>query len=153
MKHTYFFIILSQAFWAPLVAQRVKNLPAVQGNQVQSLDWEDPLEKGKATHSGVPAWRIHGQRSLAGYSPWDQRVRHDQVTNTHTLLTVHLRFIFLNLLFVLEYNQLALYWQLQVDCVSTWTCMYHSPQLASHPGCHTTLSRAPCTAEPCRFPL
>ena len=75
--------------------QRVKNLPAVQGNQVQSLDWEDPLEKGKATHSGVPAWRIHGQRSLAGYSPWGQRVRHDQVTNTHTLLTVHLRFIFL----------------------------------------------------------
>ena len=70
MKHTYFFIILSQAFWASLVAQRVKNLPAMQGNQVQSLDWEDPLEKGKATHSGIPAWRIHGQRSLAGYSPW-----------------------------------------------------------------------------------
>ena len=47
-----------------------KPLPAVQETRVQSLDWEDPLEKGKATHSGVPAWRIHGQRGLSGYCPW-----------------------------------------------------------------------------------
>ena len=56
---------------APLVAQMVKNLPAVQENQVQSLGREDPLEKGMATHSSILAWRIHGQRSLAGYSPLD----------------------------------------------------------------------------------
>ena len=37
--------------------------------QVQFLDWEDPLEKGMATHSSILAWRIHGQRNLAGYSP------------------------------------------------------------------------------------
>ena len=38
---------------------------------VWSLDWEDPLEKVRATHSGILAWRIiHGQRSLVGYSPW-----------------------------------------------------------------------------------
>ena len=36
----------------------VKNLPAMQETQVQSLGWEDPLEKGKATHSSILAWRI-----------------------------------------------------------------------------------------------
>ena len=40
------------------MAQRVKNLPAVQETQVRSLDWEDPLEKGMATHSSILAWRI-----------------------------------------------------------------------------------------------
>ena len=44
-----------QAF---LVAQTVKNLPAVQEAQVQSLGWEDPLEKGMDTHSSILAWRI-----------------------------------------------------------------------------------------------
>ena len=42
----------------PWVAQMVKNLPAVQETQVQSLGWEDPLEKGMATHSSIVAWRI-----------------------------------------------------------------------------------------------
>ena len=37
--------------------QMVKNLPATQGTSVQSLDWEDPLEKGMATHSSILAWR------------------------------------------------------------------------------------------------
>ena len=41
-----------------LVAQMVKNLPAMQETQIQSLGREDPLEKGKATHSGFPVWRI-----------------------------------------------------------------------------------------------
>ena len=41
-----------------LVAQLVKNLPAMQEIWVRSLDWEDPLEKGKATHSSILAWRI-----------------------------------------------------------------------------------------------
>ena len=53
-----------------LVAQTVKNPPAMQETWIQSLRWEDPLEKGMATHSSILAWRIHGQRSLAGYSPW-----------------------------------------------------------------------------------
>ena len=47
-----------QYSWASLVAQLVKNLPAMQKTWVQSLSWEDPLEKGKATHSSVLAWRI-----------------------------------------------------------------------------------------------
>ena len=44
--------------WASLVAQMVKNLPAMQVTWVQSLGWEDPLEKGMATHSSILAWRI-----------------------------------------------------------------------------------------------
>ena len=40
------------------MAQMVKNPPAMQEVQVQSLRWEDPLEKGMATHSSILAWRI-----------------------------------------------------------------------------------------------
>ena len=52
-----------------LVAQMVKNLPAMQETQVQSLGQEEPLEKGMATHSSILAGKSHGQRSLVGYSP------------------------------------------------------------------------------------
>ena len=66
------------------MAQLVKNLPAVQKTQVQSLGWEDPLEKGMETHFSILAWRI----------PWTEepgvlqsvkllRVRHDAATR-HT---------------------------------------------------------------------
>ena len=44
--------------WASLEAQLVKNPPAMQETWVQSLGWEDPLEKGKATRSSILAWRI-----------------------------------------------------------------------------------------------
>ena len=55
--------------WASLVAQNVKNPPAMWETWVRSL-WEDPLEEGMATHFSIPAWGIpHGQRSLEGYSP------------------------------------------------------------------------------------
>ena len=47
-----------QYSWASLVAQPVKNLPATRETWVRSLSWEDPLEKGKDTHSGILAWRI-----------------------------------------------------------------------------------------------
>ena len=43
---------------ASLVAQTVKNLPAMQETQVRSLGWEDPLDKEMATHSSILAWRI-----------------------------------------------------------------------------------------------
>ena len=51
----------------------VKNLPAnqeMQETRVSSLNWKDPLEEEMAIHSSILTWRIHGQRSLAGYSPW-----------------------------------------------------------------------------------
>ena len=44
--------------WASLVAQLVKNPPAMRETWVQSLGWEDPQEKGTATHSSILAWRI-----------------------------------------------------------------------------------------------
>ena len=55
---------------APLVAQRVKNLPAMQETQVQSLSWEDPLED-MPTHSSILTWRIPRTEEPGGpYSPW-----------------------------------------------------------------------------------
>ena len=59
--------------WASLVALMVKNLPAMQEIQVQSQSQEDPLEKGKTTHSSILPGEFHGQRSLAGDSPWGHK--------------------------------------------------------------------------------
>jgi len=47
-----------QYSWASLVAQLVKNMPAMPETWVRSLGWEDPLENGKATHSSILAWRV-----------------------------------------------------------------------------------------------
>ena len=47
-----------QYSWASLVAQMIKDQPAMQETWLQSLDWEDPLEEGMATHSSILAWRI-----------------------------------------------------------------------------------------------
>ena len=55
---------------ASLMAQMVKNLPAMQETWVQSLSQEDPLEQGRTTHSSILAGEPHGHRSLAAYSPW-----------------------------------------------------------------------------------
>ena len=63
---------------ASLVAQLVKNLPAMCETWVWSLGWEDPLEKGKATHSSILAWRI----PWTVYSMGSQRVIHDWMTFT-----------------------------------------------------------------------
>ena len=61
-----------------LVAQTVKNLPALQKTWVQSLGQEDPLEKGMATHSSFPAWRIpQTEEPDRLQSMGFQRVRHD----------------------------------------------------------------------------
>ena len=56
----------------------VKNLPAVQESWVQSLGWEDPLEKEIATHSGIIAWKIPWMEEPGGLrSMGSQRVGHD----------------------------------------------------------------------------
>ena len=59
--------------WASLVAQLLKNPPVMRETGVQSLGWEDPLEKGKAAHSCVLAWRIPWTIYFTGL----QRVGHD----------------------------------------------------------------------------
>ena len=63
-------VVPLQSGRASLVAQLVKNLPAVQEAWVQSLGWEDSLDKEMATHSVFLPGKSHGQRSLVGYSPW-----------------------------------------------------------------------------------
>ena len=71
------------------MAQTVRKLPAVQETRVRSLGWEDALEKEMVTHASVLTWTevrlslvsddrgetlsSHGQRSLAGYSPWGRK--------------------------------------------------------------------------------
>ena len=62
-----------ESLWASLIAQLVKNLPAMQMTWVRSLSWEDPLEEGMATHSNILSEESHGQRSLVGYSPWGHK--------------------------------------------------------------------------------
>ena len=62
-----------QYSWASLVAQLVRNPPAVWETWVLFLCWEDPLEKGKATHSSTLAWRM----PWTVYSIGSQRVRQD----------------------------------------------------------------------------
>ena len=75
------FLKKSALRWTYLVAQWVKNPPAMQEAQethVQSLGWEDPLEKGMATHSSILAWEIPGTEEPGGpQSMGSQRVRHD----------------------------------------------------------------------------
>ena len=68
----------------------------MQESWVQSLGWEDPLEKGLATHSSILAGEFHGQRNLAGYSPRSckesdatERLTHRQYTNSLTNLIHH----------------------------------------------------------------
>jgi len=64
--------------WASLVAQMLKNLPVMQETWDRSLGWEDPLEKGKAIHSSILAWRIPWTEEPNGLQSMQlQRVRHD----------------------------------------------------------------------------
>ena len=69
-----------QYSWASLVAQLIKNPPATWETWVQSLGWEDPLEKGKATHSSTLAWRIPWTVQSRG----SQRVGQDWTTFAFT---------------------------------------------------------------------
>ena len=65
------------------MAQLVKNLLAMRETWVRSLGWEDPLEKGKATHSSILAWRILWTKSMES-----QRVGHDWATFTFTFTII-----------------------------------------------------------------
>ena len=77
--------------WASLVAQTIKNPPAMQETYVLSLGWEDPLEEGMATHSSILAWRILMDRGACRLqSTGSQRVRLDWATIAHTHLRIHI---------------------------------------------------------------
>ena len=67
-----------QYSWASLVAQMIKNFPAMRETWVRSLGQEDPLEKGTATQFSILAWRIPWTEEHGGLQSMDlQRVRHD----------------------------------------------------------------------------
>ena len=69
---------------ASLVAQLVKNLPAIQETLVRFLGWEDPLTKGKATHSSILAWRIPWMEEAGGLQSMGlQRVGRTQLSDFH----------------------------------------------------------------------
>ena len=76
---------ISHLLWASLVAQMVKNPHAMQETWVQSLGWEDPLEKGMATQSSTLAWRIPWTEEPGGLQSMGSQEM-DTVTNTFTSL-------------------------------------------------------------------
>ena len=69
--------LVSLHLYGFLGGAEVKASASMQETRVQSLGQEDPLEKEMATHFSVLAGKSHRRRSLAGYSPWGHRVRHD----------------------------------------------------------------------------
>ena len=81
-------ILHKENVYASLVAQTVKNLPAVQETQVRSLGQEDFLEKGMATHSSILAWRISWTEEPGGLQSMElQRIRHIWANFTFTFFT------------------------------------------------------------------
>ena len=88
IEQVFFFFKLKYS-GASLVAQTIKNLPTMQETQVWSLSWEDPLEKGMATHSSILIWEIPRTEEHSGLqSMGSQRVEHDWVTNTFSFIVV-----------------------------------------------------------------
>ena len=83
-----------QCSWASLVAQLVKNPPAMWETWVRSLGWEDPLEKGMATRSVLLPGESHGQRSLVSCSPQGCKE-----SDTTELTRMHLGTIFCHQVF------------------------------------------------------
>ena len=75
---------------ASLVVQRIKRLPAMRETWVQSLGWEDPLEKDMATHSSILAWRIPWTEEPDGLQSMEsQRDGHDWATShTHGMINI-----------------------------------------------------------------
>ena len=67
LNNTY--IILTMGFPSGSVVKTLPAMQEMQKTQVRSLGQKDPLEEGMASHSNILAWKSHGQRSLAGYSP------------------------------------------------------------------------------------
>ena len=83
-----------QYSWASLVAQPVKDPPAMQETWVQFLGWKDPLEKGKATHVSILAWRI----------PRTVRIVHGVTKSRTQLIKFHFHFHYVDCRFTTVYD-------------------------------------------------
>ena len=103
------------------VAQAIKNLPAMWKTQVQSLGWEDPLEKGMAPHPSIIAWRIPWTEEPGGLQSMGlKRVGHSWATDTFTLKITSKCFQFLSFLAFRKDNPVfasifSLSWSLLID--------------------------------------
>ena len=84
-----------------MMAQMVKNPPAMQDTWVRPLGWEDPLEEGMATHSSIVAWRIPMDR--VGYSPWG-RTESDMTERLSSSTWPRVWYILVYVLWTLEKN-------------------------------------------------
>ena len=81
-----------RTLWLTIVtAQAVKNLPVMLETQVRSLGRKDPLEEGLATYSVFLSGESHGQRSLAGYSPWGHKESDTTEQLTLIVTTLYIR--------------------------------------------------------------
>ena len=96
---TTFLLIHSSTIQASLVAQMVKNLPAMRETQFQSLDWEDPWRREWQSTPVFLLGESHGQRSLVGYSSWDHKE-----SDTTEWLTLSLSCIYKSLWLHLDHS-------------------------------------------------
>ena len=111
-------------WWASLVAQRVKCLPAMQETWVRSLGQEDPLEKEMATHSSTLAWKIPWTEKPGRLqSMGSQRVGHNWVTSLHSLGWRLFFFFFNNLCFVIKDTTLGEANILTQPRSNSWLCV------------------------------
>ena len=110
--------ILASMNWvivrAPQVAQLVKNPPAMQETRLQFLGWEDPLEKGTATHSSILAWRIPW--TVWGCKEWDMSEQL-WLSNSLPLLSIYLICLFSFLYFL--FNLVLFYDSIFFSCSGT----------------------------------
>ena len=107
-----------QGIGASLVAQLVKNLPAMGETWIWSLGWEDPMEKGIATHSNILAWKIPWT-----YSMGSQRVGHDWVPFTFTSTSRELIFFFFFCLVILFFFANSLFLWFFFPPGKTWSTL------------------------------
>ena len=113
------FFFSGRIFWASLVAQRLKHLPAMWETCIQSLGWEDPLEKEMATHSSILAWRIPWREEPGRLqSTGSKRVRYDWVTSQIFALQCYVNFF------------CTTKW---ISYTYTWTSWTSLPLPSSHP--------------------
>ena len=108
-----------------LVAQTVKNLPAMQETQVRSLGREDPLEKEMATHSSILAWRIPWTEELGElYSP--RGLKESNKTERLTRSFTFLQSVPVTSALSLS-QECVCVCSVASDCATTWTVAYQAP--------------------------
>ena len=132
-----------QYSWASLVTQLVKNPPAMQETWVWSLGWEDPLEKGKASHSSILAWRIPWPVQSMG----SQRAGHDWATFTQIPPVSGITFAFICLTyFTITSRSICV---VENGIILFYGCRMFLPHLLCPFICQWTFCCEQCCSEPC----